>query len=111
MHLYLRNVPRALYLVTDSHDEKLGRPPRALVFRAGDGLPKVIVEFLPKDQVDMHALVKLSSRNVKGCLGLISVENGVCVWNDQPCKSSRVLLGLMMILHFRYVPRRRHERY
>ncbi len=77
MHLYLKSVPRALYLITDSQDERIGRPPRALVFRAGDGLAKVIVEFLPKDQVDMYNLVKMSARNVMGCLGLISVENGV----------------------------------
>lgn len=78
MHLYLKSVPRALYLVTNSQDERSGRPSRALVFRAGDALPKAIVEFLAKDQIDMNTLVKLSSRNVTGCLGLISIENGMC---------------------------------
>lgn len=80
MHLYLRSVPRSLYLVTGSHDERLGRPSMALVFRAGDAVTKVIVEFIPKGQVDIHNLVKLGSgRNIMGCLGLISIENGR--WN------------------------------
>jgi hypothetical protein len=78
MHLYLRSVPRSLYLVTDQ-DDRLGRPTKALVFRAGDGLTKVIVEFIQWDQFDIHNLVKLSSnRNIMGCLGLISIENGLC---------------------------------
>ncbi|KAF8969491.1 inositol polyphosphate phosphatase [Flammula alnicola] len=77
MYLYLGSNPRALYLVTSSHDERLGRPRRALVFRPGEGQAKAIVEFLPKDQVDLTSLAKLSNRVVKGCLGLISVENDV----------------------------------
>jgi len=82
MHLYLRSVPRSLYLVTDSRDERLGRPTKALVFRAGDGLTKVIVEFISRDQVDIQTLVKLSSsRNIMGCLGLISIENGL--WHKE----------------------------
>ncbi|KAF9534756.1 inositol polyphosphate phosphatase [Crepidotus variabilis] len=75
MYLYLRSNPRALYLITSSQDERLGRPSRALVFREGDGPAKAIVEFLPKDQVDLKNLVKLNNRIVKGCLGLISVDN------------------------------------
>ncbi|KAF8165492.1 inositol polyphosphate phosphatase [Crassisporium funariophilum] len=75
MYLYLASSPRALYLVTSSHDERLGRPRRALVFRAGEGQSKAIVEFLPKDQVDLSSCVRLTNRIVKGCLGLISVEN------------------------------------
>lgn len=77
MYLYLGNNPRTLYLVTSSHDERLGRPSRALVFRVGEGQSKAIVEFLHKDQVDLQNLVKLTTRVVKGCLGLISVENGL----------------------------------
>lgn len=77
MYLYVRNSPRALYLITSSQDERLGRPPRALVFREGDGSAKAIVEFLSKDQVDLHNLVKLNTRIVKGCLGLISVDSGM----------------------------------
>ncbi|PPQ65581.1 hypothetical protein CVT26_000530 [Gymnopilus dilepis] len=77
MHLYLGNNPRSLYLVTSSHDEHLGRPRRALVFRAGEGSAKAIVEFLQKDQIDLQNLVKVTSRVVKGCLGLISVDNDV----------------------------------
>lgn len=77
MYLYLGNNPRTLYLVTSSHDERLGRPGRALVFRVGEGQSKAIVEFLHKDQVDLQSLVKLTTRVVKGCLGLISVDNGL----------------------------------
>uniref|UniRef100_A0A8H8CK11 phosphoinositide 5-phosphatase n=1 Tax=Psilocybe cubensis TaxID=181762 RepID=A0A8H8CK11_PSICU len=78
MYLYLAAAPRALYLVTSSHDERLGRPRRALVFRsAGEGQSKAIVEFLHKDQVDISNLVRLTARVVKGCLGLISVEKDI----------------------------------
>ena len=76
MYLYLRSNPRALYLITSSQDERLGRPARALVFREGDGPAKAIVEFLPKEQIDMLHLVKLCTRIVRGCLGLISVDGG-----------------------------------
>lgn len=76
MYLYLASNPRVLYLVTSSHDERLGRPSRALVFRPGDGPAKAIVEFLHKDQIDFSSLVRLTNRVVKGCMGLIAVENG-----------------------------------
>jgi hypothetical protein len=76
MYLYLSSNPRALYLVTSTHDERQGRPSRALVFRPGEGPAKAIVEFLSKDQVDLASLVRLTNRVVKGCLGLIAVENG-----------------------------------
>ncbi|KAG2013815.1 phosphatidylinositol phosphate phosphatase [Coprinopsis cinerea AmutBmut pab1-1] len=77
MYLYLSNAPRTLYLVTSSHDEKLGRPRRALVFRAADKDSQVVVEFLPRDEIDLGNLVRLTNRIVKGCLGLISVENDI----------------------------------
>ena len=79
MRLYLGTSPRALYLVTSSQDERLGRPARALVFRAGPGDGKsdqAVVELMPKDQVDFSNVVRLTTRGVKGCLGLISIENG-----------------------------------
>jgi len=76
MHLYLGNHPRVLYLVTGSHDDRLGRPQRALVFCAGENASQAVVEFLPKDQVSLINAVLLTSRVVKGCLGLISVDNG-----------------------------------
>ena len=77
MYLYLGNNPRTLYLVTSTHDERHGCPRRALVFRAGEGQSKAIVEFLSKDQVNISKCVKLTNRIVKGCLGLISVDNGL----------------------------------
>lgn len=83
MYLYLASNPRILYLVTSSHDERLGRPSRALVFRPGDGPSKTIVEFLPTDQVDFSSLVRLTNRVVKGCIGLIAVENGRLVSRKQ----------------------------
>jgi hypothetical protein len=76
MHLYLGSNPRVLYLVTSSQDERLGRPRKALVFRAGEGNSQAVVEFLPKDEVNLASVVRLTSRVVKGCLGLISIDNG-----------------------------------
>lgn len=74
MYLYLGNNPRSLILVTSPSE--VGKPKRALVFRAGANNNQAVVEFLPKDEVDLSNVVKLTQRGVKGCLGLISVENG-----------------------------------
>ncbi|OCH92145.1 hypothetical protein OBBRIDRAFT_824865 [Obba rivulosa] len=76
MHLYLRDSPRTLYLVTSSQDELQGYPSRVLVFRAAESNPsQAVVEFLPKAEVDLTNAVRLTSRPVKGCLGLISISN------------------------------------
>ena len=80
MYLYLSNAPRTLYLITDIHDEKNGRPRRALVFRAAEGSSQAIVEFLRADEVDVTNLIRLTSRIVKGCLGLIGVDQGALDW-------------------------------
>ncbi|GBE79963.1 Inositol-1,4,5-trisphosphate 5-phosphatase 1 [Sparassis crispa] len=78
MHLYLTESPRTLYLVTSSQEERHGRPHRVLVFRAAENSPsQAVVEFLPKDQVDLLNAVRLTTRVVKGCLGLISVSNDI----------------------------------
>ncbi|KAI0375801.1 inositol polyphosphate phosphatase [Pilatotrama ljubarskyi] len=78
MLLYLSEHPRTLYLVTSSHDERRGCPARALVFRAAqDSSSQAVVEFLPKDEVDLTSAVRLTSRIVKGCLGLISIANDI----------------------------------
>jgi hypothetical protein len=98
MHLYLSHNPRTLYLVTGSHDEQNGRPQRALVFRTAEANPaQVIVDFLPKDEVNLTNAVKLTIRVIKGCLGLISVENGTII-----CMS--IWFNLIVIIH-RYFPR------
>lgn len=77
MHLYLGENPRTLYLVTSSQDESNGCPRRALVFRAAEDNPyRAVVEFLPKDQVNLSNSIRLTSRVVKGCLGLICVTDG-----------------------------------
>lgn len=77
MHLHLGHNPRTLFLLTDSHDQRLGRPNRALVFRTAEAnASQVVVEFRPSSEVNLNGTVKLTRRNVKGCLGLISVENG-----------------------------------
>ncbi|KAH9844079.1 DNase I-like protein [Rhodofomes roseus] len=78
MRLHLRESPRTLYLVTDAQDEP-GRPSRALVFRATEGSSsQAVVQFLPKDEVDLSTTVRLASgRAIKGCLGLISVSNEI----------------------------------
>ena len=85
MHLYLGSDPRSLFLVTSSHEESQGRPRRALVFRTADRDPgnnpnspqQAVVEFLPKDEVNLTNVVRVTSRIVKGCLGLISIDNGM----------------------------------
>lgn len=89
MYLYLGSNPRVLYLVTSSHDDKLGRPRRGLVFRAGENQSQAIVKFLPKEQIDLTNAVLLSTRVVKGCLGLISIDNGT-----YPCSDSFILINL-----------------
>ncbi|TFY81149.1 hypothetical protein EWM64_g2863 [Hericium alpestre] len=74
MHLYLGESPRTIYLVTSSQEETQGRSRRALVFRAAENNPsQAVVEFLPKDEVDLTNVVRLTSRVVKGCLGLICI--------------------------------------
>ncbi|KIJ37381.1 hypothetical protein M422DRAFT_211433 [Sphaerobolus stellatus SS14] len=76
MHLYLRETPRALFLVTSSEDERQGAPSRALVFRAtdeGSQAAQAVVEFVPKSEVDLTGVVRPTSRQVKGCLGLIHI--------------------------------------
>ncbi|KAG7449414.1 inositol polyphosphate phosphatase [Guyanagaster necrorhizus] len=77
MYLYLASNPRALYLATSSQDEQLGRPKRILVFRAGENYNQTVVEFLSKDEVDLSSAVRLTNRVVKGCLGLISIDNDI----------------------------------
>lgn len=77
MYLYLRNTPRTLYLATSSHEERLGRPRRALAFSAGEVPAQAVVKFLPQDEIDFHNLVKVTNRIVKGCLGIISLETGM----------------------------------
>lgn len=84
MHLFLGSDPRTLFLVTSTLEESKGRPPRALVFRAANrdtsvnanAATQALVEFLPKNQVNLANAVRLTSRIVKGCLGLISIESG-----------------------------------
>ena len=77
MYLYLSETPRTLYLVTSSVEERRGCPARAMVFRAAqDSYSQAVVEFLPKKEVDLKNAIQLTSRVVKGCLGLISVANG-----------------------------------
>lgn len=77
MHLFLSESPRTLYLVTSSQNEKRGCPGKVLVFRAAQGsASQAVVEFLPKSEVDLSNAIELTSRIVKGCLGLVSIANG-----------------------------------
>ena len=79
MHLYLGIHPRVLYLATSSHDQRLGRPDRTLVFRAAPrNSVQAIVEFRPTNEVNLSNAILLTNRVVKGCLGLISIDNGKC---------------------------------
>ena len=72
MHLYLRENPRSLLLVTSSEDERRGSPPRGLVFRVANSRSsekQVVVEFLAKEELLLFGVTKLTSRPVLGCLG------------------------------------------
>lgn len=83
MHLYLSTSPRTLYLITDEKGDLLGRPHRTLRFRVGQDRSQAIVAFLPTRKIDQSSLVKLTNRTIKGCLGLINVENGVYWQNHE----------------------------
>ncbi|KAG6916702.1 hypothetical protein DXG01_005651 [Tephrocybe rancida] len=54
-----------------------GRPSRTLVFRTGETASQAVVEFLPQNEIDLTNAVRLTNRVIKGCLGLISVENAL----------------------------------
>ncbi|PCH41458.1 inositol polyphosphate phosphatase [Wolfiporia cocos MD-104 SS10] len=78
MHLYVTEHPRRLYLVTSSYEIQNGRPSRALVFQAAeDSSSQVLVHFLPKDHVDLESAVKVTTKNVSGTLGLVSIANDI----------------------------------
>lgn len=80
MHLYLREHPvRTLLLTTSSEDERRGCPRRALIFRAegSKAASQATVEFVPKDEVDFSNIIRLTARQVQGCLGLINIENEI----------------------------------
>lgn len=82
MHLYLKvdsRGGRSLVLTTSFEDERAfpGCPSKALVFRAlNTQTSQVMVEFLPKSEVDLSTAIPLTTRKVKGCLGIINVANG-----------------------------------
>jgi hypothetical protein len=77
MHLLAGDGPRTLYLVTTSQEERSGRPPRVLLFRQAENVPnQIVVEFLSKDEVNLSQTVRLTSKPVHGCLGLISIQGG-----------------------------------
>ncbi|THH12240.1 hypothetical protein EW145_g127 [Phellinidium pouzarii] len=78
MHLYLkddqRSNQRTLVLCTGAEDERAGCPSRALVFRCMEGnVAKLTVEFLHKHDLELSNAVRLTTRRVKGCLGLINI--------------------------------------
>lgn len=87
MHLYIKDVQneRSLVLCTSIEDERSGAPSRALVFRCMErNVAKVIVEFLPKSEVDLKNAVSLTTRRVKGCLGIINIGEGKpCIVNGR----------------------------
>ena len=81
MYLFLKDdyrSPRTLILCTSTDDERSGTPSRALVFRTAEtDSTKVTVEFLHLRDVDLNSAVRLTTRRVKGCLGLINVGEGL----------------------------------
>ena len=80
MQLYLlddHSNQRAIVLCTGFEEERNGTPKRALVFRClEDNVAKVTLEFLPKDEVNFRDAIRLTTRRVKGCLGIINVGEG-----------------------------------
>lgn len=79
MHLYLKDDhrQRTIILCTSPEDESTGTPSRALVFRTMEGdTSKVMVEFLPRKELDLSIAVRLTTRKIKGCLGLINIGDG-----------------------------------
>lgn len=78
MYLYLGGSQpgsRVLYLVAAEQH-------RVLAFRQSETNPaQAVVEFLPQAEVNLHNVIRLTTRVVKGCLGLISIERGVCCTN------------------------------
>ncbi|KAJ7648494.1 DNase I-like protein [Mycena rosella] len=67
MYLYLGS-PRVLYLVATEQR-------RVLAFRQSESNPaQAVVEFLPQAEVNLSNAIRLTTRVVKGCLGLISIE-------------------------------------
>lgn len=80
MHLYLKDDPRShrtLILCTGPEEERAGTPSRALVFRSMESdVAKVMVEFLPLSELDLNSAIRLTTRRVKGCLGVINVGDG-----------------------------------
>ncbi|KAJ7498702.1 SacI homology domain-containing protein [Mycena latifolia] len=67
MYLYLGS-PRVLYLVATEQR-------RVLAFRQSETNPtQAVVEFLPQAEVNLTNAIRLTTRVVKGCLGLISIE-------------------------------------
>ncbi|KAJ7752739.1 SacI homology domain-containing protein [Mycena maculata] len=69
MYLYLASNPRrVLYLVAAEQR-------RVLAFRQSETNPaQAVVEFLPQAEVNLANVIRLTTRIVKGCLGLISIE-------------------------------------
>ncbi|KAJ7682572.1 SacI homology domain-containing protein [Mycena polygramma] len=68
MYLYLGSHPRVLYLVAPEQH-------RVLAFRQSESNPaQAVVEFLPQAEVNLGNVIRLTTRVVKGCLGLISIE-------------------------------------
>ncbi|KAJ6628885.1 DNase I-like protein [Mycena sp. CBHHK59/15] len=68
MYLYLGSHPRVLYLVATEHR-------RVLAFRQSESnSAQAVVEFVPQEEVNLSNVIRLTTRVVKGCMGLISIE-------------------------------------
>ncbi|CAK5262838.1 unnamed protein product [Mycena citricolor] len=73
MHLYLAGPPgpRVIYLISPERR-------RVLSFRQSESNPaQAVVEFVPQSQVNLNNAIRLTTRVIKGCLGLISLENDI----------------------------------
>ena len=78
MHLFLKDVGNENRTLILASYERADCPARALVFRANDGkdTPQALVEFIPTKEIDLGNAVMLTTRKIKGCLGLISIGDG-----------------------------------
>lgn len=72
MQLHLLREPRALVLASDTHCLVFRKPPAGAETTESAA---VVVEFLPKSEVDLDAAVLLNGR-VSGCLGVLRISDG-----------------------------------
>ncbi|GAA5910570.1 hypothetical protein JCM5296_002953 [Sporobolomyces johnsonii] len=74
LQLFLIREPRSLFLASNEWVLLMRPPPSPSTDPASTDALSVVVELLPKDEVDMDAAILLNGR-VSGCLGVLAVGN------------------------------------